>query len=536
MNVRPIACLCLCAAALAGQTGPERFAVGGVALDSVSLKPVARLRVVLSQAGDTTGPGLPCTTGEDGRFRFDVPAGKYRLAAERSGLSRQRYGASRLGEGFGISIVAGPGQMTGDLVFAIHPPAAIAGKIVDEEGEPVEGAFVQLVRSGISAGRKISAEFRWARSNDLGEYRFGGLPAGIYYVAVTGKPWYAKTLSQVNQFATVPDSAAYAPSFYPDAADPRAAAPLVLSPGQEASAGFRLRTVTGHELLVTAPDSAKWRNATVKLIAEGMQGVKLYSEGGRFLSGTWRTPALTPGRYLIQLTEDPDRLLASANVEMGAANQQVQLKFDVPSVTGTVELVGAGNQINRRLLIALEDEENLEVYPGHVDASGSFTFPGVAPGRYRVRLYAGKRIYVRSVTTPAGAVKDRLLEVGASGHQDVKVVADFRTGRVKGFVFDAGRPAPGVLVLLAPAGGSTDPSDYQGFQTDSDGSFDYLNVPAGEYRIAALREMDFEYANPALAEPVLRNAKLLRVDSGSVVEQRLELSPLDADSQARSGR
>jgi hypothetical protein len=35
------------------------------------------------------------------------------------------------------------------------------------------------------------------------------------------------------------------------------------------------------------------------------------------------------------------------------------------------------------------------------------------------------------------------------------------------------------------------------FQTDSDGSFDYKDVPAGDYVLFAVEDTSFEYANPA---------------------------------------
>jgi hypothetical protein len=95
-------------------------------------------------------------TGEDGKFSFDAPKGKFVLMAEYRG-ARQPFGQRGPGLGFNVAIFTGPDQDTSNLVFKWYAPGAISGKVLDEHNEPVEGALVQLIRVNVAAGRKTRA-------------------------------------------------------------------------------------------------------------------------------------------------------------------------------------------------------------------------------------------------------------------------------------------------------------------------------------------------------------------------------------------
>ena len=64
---------------------------------------------------------------------------------------------------------------------------------------------------------------------------------------------------------------------------------------------------------------------------------------------------------------------------------------------------------------------------------------------------------------------------------------------------------------------SNDPDDYRGFQTDSDGSFDYQNVRAGEYILFAVERLDLEYGNPSVVRRYLASGQRVRITAHAVV-------------------
>ena len=82
----------------------------------------------------------------------------------------------------------------------------------------------------------------------------------------------------------------------------------------------------------------------------------------------------------------------------------------------------------------------------------------------------------------------------------------------------------GVLAVLAPRRESANPLDYHGFQTDSDGSFEWQGLPAGDYVLLVRQNwFDFEYANPAAVRPYLEAGRAVHLESGQSQKIRVEL-------------
>ena len=211
------------------------YRVAGEVLNSASGQPVPGARVTLVPA-DRGGPGASAVTGDDGRFSFTgLPEGKYDLSGQRRGLlPSHRMGA----------IVTGPGQDTSSIVLRLPPPAVISGKVVDDAGDPVADAQVELLGSRIVEGRRRMIQESIGRTDDLGAYRFASLPAGGYYLVVSGVPWYTKFNPALGDTAPrAMTHAGYGIRYYPNAADPAAAEPLILKAGQEAEANFTLLPV-----------------------------------------------------------------------------------------------------------------------------------------------------------------------------------------------------------------------------------------------------------------------------------------------------
>lgn len=91
------------------------------------------------------------TSGADGSFVLDeIPAGQYRLSAKRTGYLEQAYG-SRAGQlfgarGMGMLVTLTAGQRMTGIDFQLVRQAIIAGKIVDEDGDPGANVTLQVLR------------------------------------------------------------------------------------------------------------------------------------------------------------------------------------------------------------------------------------------------------------------------------------------------------------------------------------------------------------------------------------------------------
>ena len=81
--------------------------------------------------------------------------------------------------------------------------AAVAGRVVDEFGNPATGAFVMAARWGFMNGQRQLQSANSAMVDDRGEYRVYGIQPGQYVVAVEFRnagfgDTSARTVSRAN--------------------------------------------------------------------------------------------------------------------------------------------------------------------------------------------------------------------------------------------------------------------------------------------------------------------------------------------------
>jgi Carboxypeptidase regulatory-like domain len=110
----------------------------------------------------------------DNRGQFSsapLPPGRYRLSVTKAGYAQTS--AARL------DTVAPDG-----VTVRMPRSGAIAGRVLDRFGEPAAGVQMQLFTQGADR-TKLGAVRKRTTTDDLGEYRFGGLEEGTYVVGAT---------------------------------------------------------------------------------------------------------------------------------------------------------------------------------------------------------------------------------------------------------------------------------------------------------------------------------------------------------------
>src|SRR5439155_2600083 len=109
------------------------------------------------------------------------------------------------------------------VVLARH--GAIMGRILDENGDPIEGAAVVLLQTRYISGRRrlaLPANTSMARTNDLGRYRLYGVSAGAYLVS-----------AEVGQVLTT-DFPGYTRTYFPGTVNPPDAQIVTVASAQQA--------------------------------------------------------------------------------------------------------------------------------------------------------------------------------------------------------------------------------------------------------------------------------------------------------------
>src|SRR5206468_2842403 len=133
---------------------------------------------------------------EDGTYEFlGVAPGEYTLSSMKAGFMAFSFGQrseSERGETFTLA----KGDVRDRVDMTLPKYGAVEGRIVDEYGDPVEAARIRVLQLRFVGGRRRLVDIggggpgaaQLGLTDDLGRYRFSGLPPGQYFIgAVVGQ-------------------------------------------------------------------------------------------------------------------------------------------------------------------------------------------------------------------------------------------------------------------------------------------------------------------------------------------------------------
>ncbi|HEV8346926.1 MAG TPA: carboxypeptidase-like regulatory domain-containing protein [Vicinamibacterales bacterium] len=310
--------------------------VSGRVVDAESHNPIAGAHVMLipERNATVTAPGsLETITDQNGRFVFDaVEPGRYLVNANKAGFAPITDPLDMPA----LEIVEGR-AFTG-VEVPLMKGAAMTGRIVDAGGEPVSGLMVSALKLGDAgtavAGMGITAQM--AQTNDLGEFRLAGLPAGRYaIIAVPGPPGpFGQTTSAANGMVLVP-------TYYPGTTN-KDAAEVIAAAGAQTVSGlqFSMISMPAYQVSGVVVDEAgtPLSGTMVLLMADVREGgTGAPAMGHSETNGTFRIGGVTPGTY---------RLMASMPVTWSARDGSIVGAggggAGFVAVTGGVYVGGAG--------------------------------------------------------------------------------------------------------------------------------------------------------------------------------------------------
>ena len=303
------------------QVRPEdRCTAEGAVVNSITGEPVRKATVVL-RSMDRGGAGYSAVSDATGHFVITgLNPGKYHLSAERIGFARQEFGAKRPNRA-GVAVTLSPAETRKGLDVRLTPQGVITGRVLDEDGDPVQHVTVGLLRRVFSDGRRqLMPGAQGASTNDLGEYRIFGLAPGRYYVSATyRRGGYVET----NEAGAADE--AYPPTFYPGAISAESAAPIDIAAGATLQGvDIRLQKVTAVHLSgrVVTPENEAAR-AIVMLRPYSDAGVAYMGQRiSRAFDGRFQFTGVTPGSYYLtaQMNGEDERLWARLPVEVASSN------------------------------------------------------------------------------------------------------------------------------------------------------------------------------------------------------------------------
>ena len=535
--------------------------------------PTAIGRVFVTVSSSALKNSVTVIADDNGHFVIRrLPPGRFVLAAQRAPYVRSEFCAKRPGRP-GTPIELAAAQRVSDVRIALARGAVVTGTVRGALGDPLSGVAVTAVAIG-NATAPVTVP---VLTDDRGVYRAFGLPPGQYVVRATvegrgGVPQKQYTDAQMDVVLTkllqrstaapvgkpsadLPPPAnsssglfAYAPMFAPSSADPDEAEIITLREGEERTnvdvvvQMVRVTTVTGR---VTLP--AEMRRGPMQLLLRRISQVPrpagpLVATASATLeaNGDYRFMGVVPGRYRVSfampapspagilwatsdVTVTPElfvrvnllpqpglhmtgRLVFDAHTRAAPDPSSVRLRLD--EVTGAVTLpaLGAGR------------------------ADGGFDVVGLQPGAFTMTsTLTDSGWWLRSAVIGGRDILDAPLDVDASTDLSGAVVT----------FTDRHSEVSGVLQSASAEGGSghavvvvtTDRSYWRSgsrrikfARPSTDGRFVFRDLPAGEYVLAVVTDLDAEdLADAAFLDSLISAGVKLTLGEGETKTQDLKI-------------
>jgi hypothetical protein len=229
-------------------------------------------------------------------------------------------------------------------------------------------------------------------------------------------------------------------------------------------------------------------------------------------TGRFEANDVVPGTYLLRASQGKGEreIRGEQQVQVGHTDVDGLAVELLPGVKVTVVVRGAqmvnyrGRTSRARCDVTLSPAENDGDAPGTLGGfsgdDGTFTFPGVHAGNYRVQVGACSS-YVASLMSGSQDLSGGgklVIEQGVPP-EPLEVVLGNDGGTIAGTIDESANAMDGVWVLLAPVAGG-DVKRTMAYQ----GKFQFEGLAPGDYQVYLLKDIgNIEYRNPE----VLRRIK-----------------------------
>ncbi len=290
-------------------------------------------RAMVRLADQDTRNRRTVQTDDNGRYRFaDLPAGRYTVTVSKAGFITLAYGQKHPRQP-ALPIQVDAGRQFRNVNIALPRGSVITGHVVDEDGEPMARALVQVLRYVYRQGLRQIEPAGTDQTDDRGQYRVFDLEPGEYFVSVTqprrrggfggGGPGGRGAragrggrggggLFGAPDVVEDPEPLGLAPTYYPGVTMLRDAIPLTLGLSQEMrEVNFAAQLVPMARVggMVFGPDGSPARGTQVLLTSAEVMGRTPGSTlAGRVdRVGYFEVTNVPPGRYLVQAREGRGR-------------------------------------------------------------------------------------------------------------------------------------------------------------------------------------------------------------------------------------
>jgi hypothetical protein len=402
---------------------------GGLAVNASNGQPMSGVHIRLFQP--QFGGGIPqaygAISGTGGRFSIGgLPAGTYVFLAERAGFVQMMTSRGAMPM---PSVTLRAGEAVTDYRLEMTPRAVIAGRVIDEYGDPLPNVHVQA--GPVNASDRVAASedvgSMSANTNGRGEFRISGGP---------GKFRLKATPSSTE--------AGYGQVWFPSALSEDRASVVEAAAGADVAIEIRMVRQPVTKIVGTVSGIPQGVGARVAI---GTADGKEHTIAGVGADGRFSIAGLRPTTYRLTVyAGDLQSAPVTVNAE-GPDTVEVQLALVAGvEVGGTVEVEGEAAdrpKVKRKVTLGPSSAAT--------ETDGSFRIAGIYPGRYSVTVQPlPESGYVKSVQVDGAVTPGSEIELARVGPGSrMKIIVGRDGAQISGTVLNKdGQPLGNVMALV----------------------------------------------------------------------------------------
>jgi protocatechuate 3,4-dioxygenase beta subunit len=462
----------------------------------------ATVQVVSDEEG---GSSYTAVSDSEGQFGISsLQPGRYRIFVERSGFIEVDKSGHRL-PGTALSLQAG--QRIKDLQLRMLPAAVVTGRVVDEDGDPMPNVEVSVLHYGYSSGHRELEQERSERTNDVGEFRIGGLLSGRYFISASPAPDFssAPPAQQSTENVAKPDMG-YVTTYYPGTNDRSQATPLDLHPGDQVPIDFTLVPTRTFRVRGSVAGARGVGDGHAVVMLHPKEFNEIFSAAEVDKDGNFEIRGVAPGSYTITVMRSTGETAQVSHQDLEVVASDVNGLRLVPvqssQIHGQLQIEGARRLDLSQLAVLLRPKNGndsaviMGSEQGRLKPDGSFELKDVSPGTYTVTIAGGSTLlrdcFLKKVVAGGHDVTATGLVVPDGAAFSMNVIVSPSGPSILGTVLnDKNQPVGNATVVAVPDPAHQSQLDrYQQAVTDQHGRFTLHGLNPGSYTVFAWEHVE----------------------------------------------
>jgi hypothetical protein len=523
--VAPVAAILVCAVVALAQNqqeeNPKLGRVTGTVVESKSGEPVRKAFVLLRRDSNAATGTL---TDGSGKFTCrDLDPGVYVLSVEKDGWVTTR-------DSKAMTVTVTAGQTAPAVTLRMLKTAAISGRVLDAEGDPIAGVAIQLTPE---PSKKKGPSGPWASTNDRGEYRAFNVAPGQYRVCGI----YSARSQRADVRMQPPAAAAYPKVCFPGTAHGTI---VTVEPGTE---------VQGIDFQMVPARAVKVRGRVIYKAAEKPMFAFITlqpTDGGSYVAetlvrdpdGNFEVQGVLPGQYRLTVAGasvgGESKFASSKTIDVTDVDLSgVDIVVGTPRRIDGKLLVPEGRKIPQVVVVLVPREQGNNQAGGfaQVSPTGEFSFPEVGAGEYDLVLgstASADDLYVSAIRLGDSDALTDGVRPDIPG--PLEIVLKPHGGTLSCSVIgEKDDPVPAGHVLLIP-----DPPKERQLalmgecRTDANGTCEILGITPGDYHAYAFpTQAEIDHRDPNAIKAFEKYGKPVKI--GESERRDVELKTIAAE-------